>query len=1275
MEEKDPFKTESDKNITPVGMSEVPESYHYKNIDVIISRWLSLQKILKESQSLENIIEKQHQDNLTKMKELVHTFYELKIKSRKLYNDIKISKMRAEGMNVSNEKEFYLANVEESRGAYFGLADRPIKNIISFIRTNYDYIPTLVSLIDENDSKQEVESLAEFFCNQFYTNILIPNPEQEELLICIYKLLEQEINNMDSADIDTFLEDSTFLGKFLTAFSKQPELNNFLLNLLSKVLNEVEKRNVKFSDLSLHEIMNYLKKENISDKEKNIKQLGKTVLFLIKNFSDFEYVEKILEKIPRTKINFKKQLELEEEILRENRLSTEIYTLVYEEDLFYDEEKDQKKDSKYNFDYQDELTKDKLNQKLKNFSDPNLIFLYTNLINQLNENYHDPDAFGNQSFFNVLKQKDFNSEKIKIIKIYLKGFLFIQEQIEDIIQSLIDKIATIPNSTRCICTMIDILISKKFPLLPKYYRHSFVGKFLFNKCIFPILSLENRNGLKTNILSKYQVNCLRCIINVISKANKCKLFDVYNDVEKTMFNYYLLEIIPILNSFYDKLVDIKLPNQLNEFIKEFSQKGVKDFFLFNPAENIENNVPQNDNKKENYNYFQENSDEIFRLQSVCFREMDILFIIKLINKNIDAFKNLPNFDKLKKAIKERQIVDLEETIDELKERRDNASKFFIMKLIDKNIENLKKMTNYDNIKAAKKEKEINKLEELIYQDKKMRDEMDFLFIIKLINKNIDAFKYLPNFEGLKKAMKENNLKEIEEIIYETIENSGNSKKEGYYTLFYEEENSQLKELKKIKEKEKKEEKEDLSLLSRYKNSLKIILRRLNLLNIKQYSYLNYATSNENFFHALNCTLRDFEGNENDKGEVPLSWHSKFIVNNKDQLDKKYTLNDFEKIYDELFIEESEFLDKLKSLSPIINARETMNLNCAENAIENMEYDVRYLEKAKKFGKIKIFIARDKTEVCFNLLADPNQVQVSKTEKDELGNKGDKSQYIKVVPLSKCIHRSDSFFAKAQGEKKLNINSHAKNINDFINKITNPVGPALESLFRYIKEDIEKGKAKYRIYTLLQDYKTLLKESLITNFKDLIENQKEPDEIISKIEEYILQKTYKYVFPVNPLSEDTSFYEMTKSYDWIQSTYFGVKVDIPLEAIQDSISYMKQMEERAFSVSEKIRCFTMVYNNMKKVNKFYCGISGQGADDITPIFIYIVLKSHPKRLISNINYIKCFAKEECEVALFNNMFEQAIEAIWNITPTTLNISVKEFNRRNSEANERISNLNE
>ena len=208
----------------------VTDSYFYKNIETTINKWLNLQKIIKESQSLEKIIEKQHKDNFEQMKKYIDEFYNLKLKARKLYEDIKFLKMKTEWVFLSSEREYYLT---EASGTYFGNALTPIKNIISIIREHYDYIPILISLIDEKDTKQDIESFAEFLCNQFYTNILIPNPEQEELLICIFKLLEYEINKMNFVDVEFFLDDSTFIGKLLTAFSKQQELNNFIVNLLS----------------------------------------------------------------------------------------------------------------------------------------------------------------------------------------------------------------------------------------------------------------------------------------------------------------------------------------------------------------------------------------------------------------------------------------------------------------------------------------------------------------------------------------------------------------------------------------------------------------------------------------------------------------------------------------------------------------------------------------------------------------------------------------------------------------------------------------------------------------------------------------------------------------------------------------------------------------------------------------------------------------------------------------------------------------------------------
>ena len=73
---------------------QLTDSFFRKDINSIINKWLNLQKILKESQSLEKIIEKQLSENIVQMKNYIQNFYELKIKSRKIsfYIYTKVSK-------------------------------------------------------------------------------------------------------------------------------------------------------------------------------------------------------------------------------------------------------------------------------------------------------------------------------------------------------------------------------------------------------------------------------------------------------------------------------------------------------------------------------------------------------------------------------------------------------------------------------------------------------------------------------------------------------------------------------------------------------------------------------------------------------------------------------------------------------------------------------------------------------------------------------------------------------------------------------------------------------------------------------------------------------------------------------------------------------------------------------------------------------------------------------------------------------------------------------
>ena len=107
-------------------------------------------------------------------------------------------------------------------------------------------------------------------------------------------------------------------------------------------------------------------------------------------------------------------------------------------------------------------------------------------------------------------------------------------------------------------------MQKKFPLLPRYLRNSFIGKIIFDKSIFPALSFDNKNVIDSRIFSQNTKKCLNVIISVLSNANRCCLFPTTTDTEKTIFNYYLIEIIPIINKFYEKMIDVELPKMIEK---------------------------------------------------------------------------------------------------------------------------------------------------------------------------------------------------------------------------------------------------------------------------------------------------------------------------------------------------------------------------------------------------------------------------------------------------------------------------------------------------------------------------------------------------------------------------------------------------------------------------------------------------------------------------------------------------------------------------------------
>ena len=234
-----------------------------EKIKEIINKWYILQKTIKEEITLKEMIKNQQKIYEEKLMEDYGKYYKEKLESRQIFENILIIDQN----ELNNLKKYNESNEAEDK-----LQDAfdPITKLLFLMRNNYDYILKIFSIIGEmeitnKDNRKKIESLIDLFCHQFYDNILIPNPEQEELLILVYLLLEKEISSMNLASCSSFLE-NTIIGVFLKSYTKKQELKNYLSMTLGSLILSIENDNEGCLNLNLGKIRKHVEK-NIKNNE------------------------------------------------------------------------------------------------------------------------------------------------------------------------------------------------------------------------------------------------------------------------------------------------------------------------------------------------------------------------------------------------------------------------------------------------------------------------------------------------------------------------------------------------------------------------------------------------------------------------------------------------------------------------------------------------------------------------------------------------------------------------------------------------------------------------------------------------------------------------------------------------------------------------------------------------------------------------------------------------------------------------------------------------
>ena len=272
--------------------------------------------------------------------------------------------------------------------------------------------------------------------------------------------------------------------------------------------------------------------------------------------------------------------------------------------------------------------------------------------------------------------------------------------ITNLINKIKDNLDSAPYILKYISKILSVFLDKKFSTssgnkLSHLDIYLFKTNFLIGNFFLPIIINPEYNGIITSsVISKITFENLKVISDVLSKIISGKLFNKNDEPYMTIFNKFIIEIMPQVFELVDHIIkNFKLPKNIQKLIDE------KD----------------NEKKDINYNYFKENSNEKIEYQSICFSWQNLYIILQLILKNKKIF------------------------IDE----NDNEEQKLIF---EKLLENKDKFTNLFMNQISNKKCEFFLLTKINYQDKleqklkSLIDDSFYLIIPRPNNDLITAYK-------------------------------------------------------------------------------------------------------------------------------------------------------------------------------------------------------------------------------------------------------------------------------------------------------------------------------------------------------------------------------------------------------------------------------------------------------------------------------------------------------------------------------------------------------
>ena len=716
----------------------------------------------------------------------------------------------------STLKEYCLV---ENNYDYLSDLNMFITNILKYLWEEPKLLAELFSKSDLNDIKVH---LANLICNNFYQNILSPNYIEDPLIYIIYILLKKEIDKIDKIEnSDSFLENSP-CSYLLEQLIEHNDVKEFFKIILQDSLEDLGKNIFHFAPEKIKSWIiktkatvdkaifegDYLKNKNVDTTGKR-KNVDKAKVDDDKGAMDFSKAPTL------SKVDLPGIDDEEKENIK-NSINYQIFTTRYFTNVELKS-------------LEENIKKNNENISLKNYYE----YLLLNAKG-------DEKAYFQSTLDNLEKQPQGakGPDKTTVKFFYMENCLKIMKFITKLIENLLANYRIIPYSLRCVCKIIFLLVSNKFPNSTMIEKYLFITKFFFKTIIFPVLLKPDLNALINDYLISNNALFNMKIINfVLLKLTSFQLFKENEENQEegekannykgnfTTFNHFFLEVIPDVLELYKSLIDINLP----KFIKGLIDKSI-------------------DENEYCFDIFNENPNDISFYQNIVMN-------IKEFNA---LFMNLLKYHE-EICAPDKESENKESKYSEFKKRTESNKKKIILA-----VNKLKTPESCDLLSNI-----VNKIDYSIKRTELKKE--GFFTKKKVLEEKKEKVQYF----------------HISQLLF-------NEKSKQMFSM---EQKNRYYHLKEIKEKDRKSDEMIMkNNIIKCKNFISTIL--YNYRSLKKNDFISGSTNST--MDILN-ELTHFMKTSNFliDGSIPSEWYLVSLIQLLKKLPEEYKKNDYEKLYNEL----------------------------------------------------------------------------------------------------------------------------------------------------------------------------------------------------------------------------------------------------------------------------------------------------------------------------------------------------------------------------------------